>query len=181
MNLYLCGMIGSGKTTIGQAVSAETGLAFQDLDREMDARLGYSFHRLVAEQGWLPFRELEYSICKHFASLDHAIICLGGGTVRYEWNLDAIRGTGPIVLLEADEEVLIRRVSRADRPRVTPNTDLEQDIRNMWQTYADRYRNATDYTYRTDQKNLEQEVEDFLELLGTHEVFAGVVPNADED
>jgi shikimate kinase len=56
-------MIGSGKTAIGERLAVRLGRAFYDLDREMDQELGYSFHRLVQEQGWLAFRELEYDIC----------------------------------------------------------------------------------------------------------------------
>lgn len=82
MNLYFCGMIGSGKTTLGNRLADLVGLPFRDLDHEMDGRLGYSFHRLVREQGWLAFRELEYAICRDFSRTDHSIICLGGGTVR---------------------------------------------------------------------------------------------------
>lgn len=174
MNLYLSGMIGSGKTTIGTVLGERLEMPVLDLDREMDERLGYSFHRLVAEQGWLAFRELEYSICKYFAQQDHAIVCLGGGTVRYEWNRDAIRGTGPVVLLEAGEEVLIERVSVADRPRVTPDTDLAEDIRTMWRTYADRYRNAADFIYRTDEKSLPQEIEELLAIIADDPLFAGL-------
>lgn len=50
MNVYLCGMIGSGKTTIGTALAKQLGIRFLDLDQEINARLGYSFHRLVAER-----------------------------------------------------------------------------------------------------------------------------------
>lgn len=176
MNLYLCGMIGSGKTTIGTALAKQLGIRFLDLDQEMDARLGYSFHRLVAEQGWLPFRELEYTICKFFAQQTHAIVCLGGGTVRYEWNLDALRGSGMVVLLEAREEVLIERVSIADRPRVTDTDDPVQDIRTMWRRYRDRYVAAADYVYRSDEKTVAQEVADLTALVTGDSRFAGVLP-----
>ena len=60
----------------------------------MDRILGYSFHRLVQEKGWVAFRELEYSICKRLARRERVLICLGGGTVRYEWNMDVLRGSG---------------------------------------------------------------------------------------
>ncbi len=165
MNLYLSGMIGSGKTTIGRELGTRTGMPFVDLDEEMDGRLGYSFHRLVQEQGWLPFRELEYSICKYFAGLTGRIVCLGGGTVRYEWNRDAIAGTGPVVLLEAGEETLIERVSRADRPRVNPDTDLAGDIRRMWAEHGHRYRSAADHVVSTDGRTLEEEVQDVLAII----------------
>jgi shikimate kinase len=165
VNIYLSGMIGSGKTTIGREASRRTGLPFVDLDQEMDSRLGYSFHRLVQDEGWLAFRELEYSICKYFAGLTGTIVCLGGGTTRYEWNRDAIAGTGPVVLLEAREETLIERVSRADRPRVNPDTDLAGDIRRMWAEHRDRYRAAADHVIRTDGRTLEEEVKDLLTII----------------
>lgn len=173
MNVYLCGMIGSGKTTVGSAVAERLGVPFVDLDREMDGRLGYSFHRLVAEQGWLAFRELEYSICKHFATLRGSIVGLGGGTIRYEWNRDAIRGTGPVVLFESSEEALIERVAIADRPRVNANTDLAEDIRTMWRLYADRYRSAADLVYRTDEKTIPEEIDEIYALITSDPLFAG--------
>ncbi len=175
MNLYLCGMIGSGKTTIGRRLAEETGLGFQDLDQEMERRLGYSFHRLVAEQGWLAFRELEYAICRDFARMDHQVVCLGGGTVRYEWNVDALRGTGPIVLLEASVETLIERVRQADRPRVNQGTTLEEDITLMWTREEHKYRRAAGIVYRSDEKNLEQEVADFRRFLYDDPRFKGIL------
>ena len=111
-------MIGSGKTTIGSRLAHELELPFYDLDQEMDRILGYSFHRLVQEKGWVAFRELEYAICKRFARREKSLICLGGGTVRYEWNMDVLRGTGFIILLTASLDELARRVRAADRPRV---------------------------------------------------------------
>lgn len=174
MNLYLSGMIGSGKTTVGRELSRRTSVPWVDLDREMDSRLGYSFHKLVQEQGWLPFRELEYTICKYFASLSGTIVCLGGGTVRYEWNRDAIAGTGPVILFEACEETLIDRVRTADRPRVNRDADLAEDIRRMWATHAHLYRNAADYTISTDNRTLDEELHDVLEIVHSIPELASV-------
>ena len=130
-NIYLCGMIGSGKTTIGRRLAEELEWPFIDLDREMDRVLGYSFHRLVQEKGWVAFRELEYSICKRFARHEKCLICLGGGTVRYEWNMDVLRGTGFFILLTASLDELVRRVRNAERPRVTAGTTLVEDLRTI--------------------------------------------------
>ena len=150
MNLYLCGLIGSGKTALGARLAARLGRPFFDLDAEMDRELGASFHELVREQGWLPFRELEYAICKRFAGLRESVCALGGGTVRYEWNRDALRGTGLTVLLEADLAVLAERVRGADRPRVNPGVTLEEDLARLWASAETLYRKAADLTYRTD-------------------------------
>ena len=173
MNIYFCGMIGSGKTTIGRRLARTLELDFYDLDQEMDRILGYSFHKLVQEQGWVPFRELEYSICKRFADLDNSIICLGGGTVRYEWNMDVLKGSGPVILLTASLEELIRRVKKADRPRVNPGTSVEQDIRLIWEKSKDKYYHAADIVYATDQKGIDEEVRELKDLVARHLTAAG--------
>lgn len=158
MNVYLSGMIGSGKTTIGSRVSEALGLPFVDLDQEMDRRLGHSFHVLVRERGWLPFRELEYDICRDFATMRNHIVCLGGGTTRYRWNRDALTGSGVMVLFVASPETLIERVRLADRPRVNPNSDLESDVQSLWRDHGATYRAAADYTVDTDGATLDDEV-----------------------
>jgi shikimate kinase len=158
-------MIGSGKTTLGLRLAQELALPFYDLDREMDRRLGHSFHRLVQEKGWVAFRELEYSICKEFAARRRSLVCLGGGTVRYEWNTDALRGTGLIILLTASLEVLARRVRLADRPRVNAGTTLEEDLEKIWSESADKYRQAADWTYPTDDKTADEAVEELKPRL----------------
>jgi shikimate kinase len=148
-------MIGSGKTTIGSRLAHKLELPFFDLDQEMDRILGYSFHRLVQEKGWVAFRELEYAICKRFARREKSLICLGGGTVRYEWNMDVLRGTGFIILLTASLDELARRVRAADRPRVNVGTTLEEDLRAIWSESEEKYRRAADLTFVTDRKSLE--------------------------
>ena len=150
MNIYLAGMIGSGKTTLGELLAARLGRSFVDLDREMDRELGYSFHRLVAEQGWLAFRELEYAIVRRIAATRDVVAALGGGTVRYAWNRDALAGTGLTVLLEADLATLAARVRAADRPRVNPGTSLDEDLAAIWSSSGHLYRAAAALSYRTD-------------------------------
>ncbi|UCD79618.1 MAG: shikimate kinase [Desulfobacterales bacterium] len=168
MNIYFCGMIGSGKTTIGKRLAQTLGRDFYDLDQEMNRMLGYSFHKLVRAEGWLAFRELEYSICKRFARLDNSVICLGGGTVRYEWNMDVLKGSGPLILLTASLEELIRRVKAADRPRVNIGTTLEEDIRMIWEKSRDKYFGAADIVYATDQKSIDEEVRDLRHLISRY-------------
>jgi len=166
MNIYFCGMIGSGKTAVGEFLAQLLGWSFFDLDREMDRELGRSFHELVREQGWLAFRELEYRICKRFSKMDRAVIALGGGTVRYEWNTDILRGSGIMILLESDLSTLAERVRKADRPRVNPGVSLEEDLQRIWSSAAHLYRQCADIIYRTDQgKSVSAEVEEILRML----------------
>jgi shikimate kinase len=158
-------MIGSGKTTIGQRLAEELELLFYDLDREMDRVLGYSFHRLVHEKGWVAFRELEYSICKRFARREKSLICLGGGTVRYEWNMDVLRDTGFFILFTASLNELVKRVRSEQRPRVNAGATLEEDLRTIWEQSEEKYRRAADFTYDTDGKSIEEAVAELQPVI----------------
>ena len=171
LNVYFCGLIGCGKTAIGERLAAKIGRPFYDLDREMDAELGYSFHRLVEEQGWLKFRELEYEICRRFSRMQGVVVALGGGTVRYAWNTDGLRGTGITILLEAKLTTLADRVRVADRPRVNQGVPLEEDLERIWADAGHLYRDAADVVYRTDAgKTVETEVNDLLTILAQHDI-----------
>jgi shikimate kinase len=168
-NVYLCGLIGTGKTTLGERLAARLGQPFYDLDRELDRELGRSFHELVSEQGWLAFRELEYRICKRFAALEHAVCALGGGTVRYEWNTDVLGGAGLVVLLEGDLALLADRVRAADRPRVHAGLSLEGDLARIWNQSAHLYRRAADLVYHvTAGRGIDESVADLVTLLKDH-------------
>lgn len=167
MNVYFSGMIGSGKTTLGFRLAQLLERDFFDLDREMDRILGYSFHQLVQDQGWLAFRELEYSICKDFTRRKNAIIALGGGTVRYEWNRDILKGTGTIIHIDTPREVLIERVRSADRPRVHASTTIEEDIHRIWMESGHKYLGAADIIYETAEKSLAEEIRELQEIIMT--------------
>ena len=166
MNIYLAGMIGSGKTTLGKPLAKRLGWSFDDLDDAMARMAGKPFFQVVAEEGWLGFREREYAIIKQFVTMNHTVIGLGGGTVRYQWNCDVLCNTGVNILLTADLKILAERLKKNDRPRVNPNTTMEQDITRIWLDHQDLYYSFADIAYPTDRgKTIEQEVDELLKIL----------------
>jgi len=117
MNLYLCGMIGTGKSSIGRALSKRLGWPFFDVDRWMEREAGKkSIRDIVAEEGWVSYREREYKICRRLAKRKRSVVALAGGTVRYAWNMDVLRGTGVFILLKANLTVMVNRAKGNDRP-----------------------------------------------------------------
>jgi shikimate kinase len=178
MNVYLSGLIGAGKTTIGQELAARLGWEFDDLDLAMAAMAGKPFHAVVKEEGWLAFRQYEYRICKQFAAMDRNVIGLGGGTVRYEWNRDALAGTGVNILLVADLDILADRVRPQDRPRVHAGASLEEDLQAIWRNHQDLYLDFADLIYDTGQGwAVKQEVDDLVGMLAVLGIEPGLAGN----
>lgn len=174
MNIYLCGMIGSGKTAVGIVIAKRLRWAFFDLDQVMESEAGKRIHDIVAEETWVGFRQREYDICKRFSKMDRSVIALGGGTIRYAWNRNVLKGSGVIVLLTASLRVLADRVRKQDRPRVNPGTSLEMDIAILWKKYKHLYYGGADIAYRTDQsKTVKQEAEEIIEKIRERSFLAG--------
>jgi shikimate kinase len=166
VNVYFSGLIGSGKTTVGKALAKLLNWPFDDLDLAMERTAGKDFRQVVADEGWLGFRMREYAICKQFAKMDRMVIGLGGGTVRYEWNRDILRGSGLNILLVVDIAVLPERLLDNDRPRVNPGVSMQEDLAWMWDKNKNLYLDFADLVYRTDQgKTIQQESEELLLIL----------------
>lgn len=166
-NLYLAGMIGTGKTTLARIIARRLGRTFVDYDQELEQETGLDLHSLIRDRGWLEFREHEYTIIKRIAGQNGLVVGLGGGTVRYEWNRDLLRGTGPVVLLTADLKDLVKRVRGADRPRVNSNMSLEEDLQWMWDKGRDKYLAAADEVYDTSRGLTQaQEADEIINLIG---------------
>ena len=175
MNIYFCGMIGSGKTAVGTEISRRLHWPFFDLDRVMEEEAGKRIHNIVAQETWVGFREREYAICKRFSRMEHSVIALGGGTVRYEWNRDVLRASGPIILLTAKLKVLADRVRKNDRPRVNPGVTLERDISLLWKGFKHLYYAAADLVYRTDRnKTVKQEADEIIKILKKRKLLSSI-------
>lgn len=172
MNVYLAGLIGAGKTTVGGLLAAELGWPYADLDDEMKKDAGKDFRQVVEEEGWLGFRQREYRICKRFSQMKNTVVGLGGGTVRYEWNMDVLRGTGLNVLLFANLNVIADRVRFNDRPRVNQGVSLEEDLQRIWQTSQDLYLSFAQIVYRTDEGKTPCEEAQELKEIVLHKIAA---------
>jgi shikimate kinase len=165
MNIYLFGMIGSGKSTVGATLAERLHWNFDDLDAAIDRRAGKSWRSVVAEDGWLVFRQYEYDICKDWSQKYHLVIGLGGGTVRYQWNRDVLTGTGLRIHLTARLHNLAERLRKCDRPRVNQGTTMEQDIVAIWRAHRHLYYSFADYTIRTDLGQTPEQVANEIQAL----------------
>ena len=116
--VILIGYMGSGKTTVGKALSKETGMMFYDLDWYIESRMRKSVSQIFAEKGEEGFRKIEYNMLHEVAEFEDVIISCGGGTPCFFDNMDYLNQQGDVVYLKASPETLYKhlRMAKIERP-----------------------------------------------------------------
>jgi shikimate kinase len=135
--ILLVGFMGSGKSTVGAALSQRLGWRFEDLDRRIEARERRSIAEIFRDSGEAAFRQAEMSALRELLGemqASPAVVALGGGAVTQEANRDALQTDGAVtVWLDAPLDELWQRCA-ADR-EFRP---LMQDPNQFRQLYESR-------------------------------------------
>jgi shikimate kinase len=125
--VYLVGMPGSGKSTVGPELARRLDVPFIELDGEIERAAGASVREIFEREGEDRFRELEAATLVKAASRDPSVVSCGGGVVLEPANRVALRATGEVVFLSVPLEVLRERVAPStDRPLIREPGDLER-------------------------------------------------------
>ncbi len=107
--LWLVGLMGSGKSTIGPLAADLLGVSFVDTDDLVVSRSGRSIPALFAE-GEASFRAVEAEVITDVAGGAPCVVATGGGAVMDEGNRSVMRESGTVVWLSAPPEILAARV-----------------------------------------------------------------------
>ncbi len=118
MHLWLIGMMGSGKSTVGERVAKMLGMPFVDLDRVIEGRTGARVAEIFRERGEPAFRALESEAVDAVSRGPASVIATGGGAVTRPANVARMSETGRVMWLDAAVEVLSGRLAaeREERP-----------------------------------------------------------------
>lgn len=117
-HIFLCGFMGSGKTTHGKRLARLLKRRFIDLDKEIETSQQKDISQIFSEQGEDAFRRLETAQLQQvIASPNPAVISLGGGTPCFNNNIELILRQGILVYIKMDEKALYQRVVRSKKSR----------------------------------------------------------------
>ena len=122
-NIFLVGMMGAGKTTVGRALAQRTKREFVDTDRVLVERTGVAVATVFEIEGEEGFRKRESSVLLEVCGQDGRVVATGGGIVLSAENRRVMRECGTVVYLRARLESLWERTRHdASRPLLaTPN------------------------------------------------------------
>jgi shikimate kinase len=159
-NVVLIGMMGAGKTQVGEQLADQLGYDFVDTDARIVARAGKSIAEIFAQDGEEGFRKLEHEELLGLEGLRSSVVSVGGGAPMREANRVLIGGLGTTIYLRASAGELYARVKN-DRKR--PLMQVEDPRKRVAELLAERdpvYRKA-DFTVDTEMLTV-PEVVDFI-------------------
>lgn len=141
--IVLIGMMGSGKTSIGEILSKEMGYGFIDSDREIEKRSGLQISHIFEDFGEEKFREFESKTVLDLIKRPETIIATGGGAVMTPAIAAAVFSECLSVYIDVEVDLLWDRLSgRINRPLLLMADDPQQKLKELLQERNPVYRRA---------------------------------------
>lgn len=134
-NVYLVGLMGAGKTSVGRVLAKRLRKTFVDSDHEIEARTGVRIPVIFEIEGETGFRRREAAVLQELVHQADIVLATGGGVVLDPKNRHALRSTGTVVYLRASPNELWLR-TRHDRNR--PLLQTADPLGRLQQLHAER-------------------------------------------
>jgi shikimate kinase len=116
-SIVLIGMMGSGKSSVGRRLAVKIGIPFVDADAEIEKAAGMSISDIFAERGEAEFRSGEVRVIRRLLQSGPQVLSTGGGAFMDPDTRAAIAANGISIWLNAEFDVLMKRIRRRhDRP-----------------------------------------------------------------
>ncbi len=141
VNLYLIGMMGVGKTTVGRLVAKQLGYGFVDTDDVIVQAAGKSINQIFAEEGETAFRQLESDVLAQVCAYTKLTIATGGGIVVRQENWSYLHH-GLIVWLNVPLELLYSRLTEDTTRPLLQDADPKEKLRSLLEQRQPLYSQA---------------------------------------
>ena len=146
-NIFLIGMMGSGKTTIGKILAEHLEWNFDDSDHEVEHATGKSIVSIFSEKGEDYFRHLESGQLIKTARKKESVTACGGGIILNKRNSTLMRKSGTVGFLEVPLEILTSRLQEvSDRPLLEHPNGNESRLATIWLEREKLYRQTAHIT-----------------------------------
>ena len=127
-NVYLVGLMGSGKTSIGKILAKRMGMKFIDLDDEIIKDQQCSISEIFDRFGEEKFRHLENKKLLSTLEIDNCVISTGGGIIMDQDNIKIMVENGSVIHLDIDLETQLLRIKNKKNRPILRDKDNERKI-----------------------------------------------------
>lgn len=126
-NIYLIGLMGAGKTTVGRLLAKSLGMPFYDSDKAIEDVTGVDIATIFEFEGEKGFRIRENKMIKELTGLNDVVLATGGGVILDEENRARLKENGFVVYLQCSVERIVDRTSRnSQRPLLNVDNPKEK-------------------------------------------------------
>jgi len=161
--LYLIGMMGSGKSSTGKALSLSLGWEFIDIDSEISNTHNLTINELFLK-GEQYFRELEYAELKKHVSKENVIVAVGGGAVTFEESFNLL-GSKRCVYLKTSKNILLDRL-QDDNSRPLLNVENKEEVLDkIMHQREKKYQTLCNYEMTTDNMSIQDNCNKIMEMI----------------
>jgi shikimate kinase len=167
-NIFLVGLRGCGKSTLGALLAKRLNMTFVDTDAIVEEQAGQSIAQIVAARGWERFRALETDVLRRISAETGQVIATGGGIVLSAENRKLLQDHGTTFYLLADVHTLVRRLGNdpnVDQRPALSGLPLAQEIAQCHAQRGSLYMCVADHILHADAP-LDQIMEDAASKLG---------------
>lgn len=148
-NIFLIGLMGAGKTTIGRHLARVMHKQFYDSDHEIEARTGVSVRTIFDIEGESGFRKREEAVVASLVRQHNIILATGGGVILSENNRRALKANGLIVYLYAGLDELWARTRQDKNRPLLQTVDPKSRLQALFTERDPLYRDVADIVINT--------------------------------
>lgn len=147
--IFLIGPMGSGKTTVGRQLADHLGMAFLDLDLELQARCGVEVAVIFDIEGEAGFRQRETALLDELSRRDGLVLATGGGSILSEDNRRMLTERGLVVYLQTSVDQQLRRLERDKQRPLLQSPDRRRRLTELAEKRNPIYQSCADLVIRS--------------------------------
>jgi shikimate kinase len=161
-NIYLIGLMGSGKTAVGRHLARLLGVPFYDSDAEVERRTGVDIPFIFEREGEAGFRQREHEAIEALTLLEPVVMATGGGAILLPENRKLLTEHGTIVYLETSLGQQLQRVGSGRGRPLLRGGNLTDRLKGLRADREPIYLELADYIVPTDHRRVPKVAEQIL-------------------
>jgi len=141
-NICIIGLMGSGKSIIGEDLSKLYKLEYFDSDNVIEKKCNSKINDIFKNNGEKYFRSIEEDVCLELLNLENCVISLGGGAIISQKVRNIIKKYSFSIYLKVDIDTLVKRLKKSKKRPLLQNTNNKKILENLYSERKQYYNNA---------------------------------------
>lgn len=163
--IFLVGLMGAGKTTVGRQLARALGLPFYDSDREIERRTGVDIPLIFDIEGEEGFRKREKSMIDELTSRDDIVLATGGGAILDCDNRKMLSERGIVIYLQASVDQLFKRTCKDQKRPLLQTEDPKAKLEELSSLREPMYLEIANMTVKTDESTIKKIINDIQDKI----------------